>query len=92
MLAYSPYDNLPPPGGRPDLLVTGALHDPRVHGARAGQVGGRAAAHRPGVVAALPVPGRDRRRRPRRARPAGSAHLRYEAEVYAWILDRLGVA
>ena len=30
MLAYSPYDNLPPAGGRPDLLVTGALHDPRV--------------------------------------------------------------
>ena len=30
MLAYSPYDNLPPAGSRPDLLVTGALHDPRV--------------------------------------------------------------
>ena len=30
MLAYSPYDNLPPAGRRPDLLVTGALHDPRV--------------------------------------------------------------
>ena len=30
MLAYSPYDNLPPAGGRPDLLVTGAVHDPRV--------------------------------------------------------------
>ena len=54
------------PGTRPDLLVTGAVHDPRVHGARAGQVGGGAARDRPGVVAALPVPGRDRRRRPRR--------------------------
>ena len=30
MLAYSPYDNLPPAGGRPDLLVTGAVNDPRV--------------------------------------------------------------
>ena len=30
LLAYSPYDNLPPAGGRPDLLVTGAVHDPRV--------------------------------------------------------------
>ena len=30
MLAYSPYDNLPPAGARPDLLVTGAVHDPRV--------------------------------------------------------------
>ena len=29
MLAYSPYDNLPPSGTRPDLLVTGAVHDPR---------------------------------------------------------------
>ncbi len=28
--AYSPYDNLPPAGTRPDLLVTGAVHDPRV--------------------------------------------------------------
>ncbi len=27
--SYSPYDN-PPPGARPDLLVTGAVHDPRV--------------------------------------------------------------
>ena len=30
MLAYSPYENLPAAGGRPDLLVTGAVHDPRV--------------------------------------------------------------
>ena len=27
--SYSPYDNVPP-GPRPDLLVTGSLHDPRV--------------------------------------------------------------
>jgi oligopeptidase B len=27
--SYSPYDNVPP-GQRPDLLVTGSLHDPRV--------------------------------------------------------------
>ncbi|MCU0277700.1 MAG: prolyl oligopeptidase family serine peptidase [Candidatus Nanopelagicales bacterium] len=30
MLGYSPYDNPPPTVGRPALLVTGALHDPRV--------------------------------------------------------------
>ena len=30
MLGYSPYDNPPPAGARPDLLVTGAVHDPRV--------------------------------------------------------------
>src|SRR3954466_16336866 len=29
MASYSPYDNVPPPG-RPDLLVTCHLHDPRV--------------------------------------------------------------
>jgi oligopeptidase B len=29
MASYSPYDN-PPRGRRPDLLVTGSLHDPRV--------------------------------------------------------------
>jgi oligopeptidase B len=29
LAAYSPYDN-PPAGPRPDLLVTGSLHDPRV--------------------------------------------------------------
>jgi oligopeptidase B len=29
MESYSPYDNVPP-GPRPDLLVTGSLHDPRV--------------------------------------------------------------
>jgi oligopeptidase B len=30
LLAYSPYDHLPAAGSRPDLVVTGALHDPRV--------------------------------------------------------------
>jgi oligopeptidase B len=29
LASYSPYDN-PPAGARPDLLVTGSLHDPRV--------------------------------------------------------------
>jgi len=30
LLAYSPIDNRPPVGARPPLLVTGAVHDPRV--------------------------------------------------------------
>jgi oligopeptidase B len=30
MLAYSPYDNVPPAADRPRLLVTGAVHDARV--------------------------------------------------------------
>ena len=70
LLAYSPYDNLPPAGVRPDLLVTGALHDPRVMVDEPAKWVAAAARHRPGVVTALPVPVRDRRRcahRPLRA-------------------------
>jgi oligopeptidase B len=89
MLAYSPYDNLPPAGQRPDLLVTGALHDPRVM------------VYEPAKwVAALRES--DPEWSPRclfRAEtgagahigPSGRfAHLAYEAEVYAWVLDKLG--
>jgi oligopeptidase B len=91
MLAWSPYDNLPPAGGRPDLLVTGALHDPRVM------------VHEPAKwVAALRHS--DPQWSPRclfrcetaagaHTGPSGRyAHLRYEAEVAAWVLDKLGLA
>jgi oligopeptidase B len=91
MLTYSPYDNPPPPGGRPDLLVTGAVHDPRVM------------VHEPAKwVAALRAS--DPEWSPRcvfrcelgagaHVGPSGRfGHLAYEAEVAAWILDRLGVA
>lgn len=90
MLAYSPYDNLPPAGGRPDLLVTGAVHDPRV------------GVHEPAKwVAALRAS--DPEWAPRclfrcevgagaHVGPSGRfAHLAYEAEIYAWVLDRLEV-
>jgi oligopeptidase B len=90
MLAYSPYDNLPPAGVRPDLLVTGALHDPRV------------LVHEPAKwVAALRAS--DPAWSPRclfrvetgagaHTGPAGRrAHLRYEAEVQAWLLERFGL-
>ena len=81
MLAYSPYDNLPPAGSRPDLLVTGARPRPAGDGARAGQVGGRAARQRPGVVAALPVP-RASSGAGAHVGPSGRfGHLGYEAEV-----------
>ena len=88
--AYSPYDNLPPAGGRPDLLVTGAVHDPRVRVREPAQ-----------WVAALRAS--DPEWSPRlvfRCETAAGAHvgpsgrighLTYEAEIYAWILDRLGV-
>lgn len=88
LLAYSPYDNLPPAGGRPALLATGAVHDPRV------------LVHEPAKwVAALRAG--DPEWAPRclfRAEtgagahvgPSGRyAHLQYEAEIYAWILDQI---
>lgn len=91
MLAYSPYDNLPPAGGRPDLLVTGALHDPRV------------GVHEPAKwVQALRHS--DPEWAPRclfrceveegaHSGPAGRiASLRQAAELRAWLLDRLGAA
>ena len=90
MLAYSPYDHPPPAGGRPDLLVTGAVHDPRVM------------VHEPAKwVAALRAS--DPEWSPRclfrcelgagaHVGPSGRfGHLAYEAEVAAWVLDRLGV-
>ncbi len=90
MLAYSPYDNLPPAGGRPDLLVTGAVHDPRVMVREPAK-----------WVAALrhSDPEWSARCLFRCETGAGAhvgpsgrvAHLGYEAEIYAWILDRLGV-
>ena len=88
MLAWSPYDNLPPAGGRPDLLVTGALHDPRVMVWEPAK-----------WVAALR--GSDPPWSPRcvfrcelgagaHTGPAGRfAHLAYEAEVHAWVLERM---
>ena len=89
MLAYSPYDNPPAAGGRPDLLVTGAVHDPRVM------------VREPAKWVAM-LRETDPEWSPRclfrcetgagaHVGPSGRfAHLAYEAEVYAWILDRLG--
>ncbi len=88
LLAYSPYDNLPAPGLRPDLLVTGAVHDPRVMVREPAK-----------WVAALRASDPDWSPRclfrveveeGAHAGPNGRlAHARYEAEIYAWILDRL---
>ncbi|WP_179663358.1 prolyl oligopeptidase family serine peptidase [Nocardioides panaciterrulae] len=91
MLAYSPYENLPPAGGRPDLLVTGAVHDPRVMVREPAK-----------WVAALRATDPDWGPRclfrvetgaGAHVGPSGRyGHLAYEAEVLAWVLDRLGVA
>ncbi len=90
MSAYDPMQNLPPVGGRPDLLVTGALHDPRVMIREPAK-----------WVASLRAS--DPEWSPRclfRAElgagahvgPSGRfGHLAYEAEVYAWLLAKLGV-
>ena len=92
MRSYSPYDNVPS-GPRPDLLVTGSLHDPRVliHEpakwvARLRATAGRTAAHRrPGAV-----PGRARRGRAHRARPGGTTGCVYQAEILAFIVTAAG--
>jgi len=88
MLAYSPYDNLPAAADRPPLLVTGAVHDARVMYWEPSK-----------WVAKLRATGsRDASVLLRMELGAGAhtgpsgrfAHLDYEAEVYAWILDRFG--
>ena len=90
MLAYSPYEHPPAAGARPDLLVTGAVHDPRVM------------VHEPAKWVAR-LRETDPAWSPRclfrvetgagaHVGPSGRfGHLAYEAEVYAWVLDRLGV-
>ena len=90
MMGYSPYDNIPPAGGRPDLLVTGAVHDPRVMVREPAK-----------WVAALRAS--DPEWSPRclfrcevgagaHVGPSGrTGHLSYEAEVFAWLLDRFGM-
>jgi oligopeptidase B len=91
MLAYSPYDNPPPAGSRPDLLVTGAVHDTRV------------LVHEPAKWVALlreTDPEWAARCLFRAETGTGSHvgpsgrldHLAYEADVATWLLDRLGVS
>jgi oligopeptidase B len=90
MLAYSPYDNLPAAGGRPDLLVTGAVHDARVMVREPAKWVAALRESDPDWSARLLFrcetdPGAH-------AGPSGRiGHLTYEAEIHAWILDRMGV-
>jgi len=92
--SYSPYDN-PPAGPRPDLLVTGSLHDPRVLVHEPAKWVARLRATSP---AGADGPAGDGRVlfRPElgagaHVGPAGRYDkLAYEAEVLAFILDAAG--
>jgi oligopeptidase B len=87
--SYSPYDN-PPAGARPDLLVTGAVHDPRVlvhepakwvARLRETDTSGSTVLFRVELGAGA------------HTGPSGRfGHLRYEAEVQAFILGAMGLA
>jgi oligopeptidase B len=87
--SYSPYDNTPP-GARPTLLATGAVHDARVM------------IHEPAKwVAKLRATDSQGSRILFRAEvgvgshggPSGrGARFRYEAEVQAFVLDAMGIA
>jgi oligopeptidase B len=86
MRGYSPYENLPA-GGRPDLLVTGSLHDPRVMVREPAK-----------WVARLRATQTDSSSILFRAELGAAAHvgasgrldqLRYEAEIIAFLLERL---
>jgi oligopeptidase B len=88
MLKYSPYDNPPDPADRPRMLVTAAVNDPRVQYWEPAK-----------WVARLRATGsttddlllRMELGAGAHVGPSGRfAHLNYEAEVYAWVLDTLG--
>jgi oligopeptidase B len=90
MLAYSPYDNPPPAGGRPDLLVTGAVHDTRVLVREPAKWVARLRETDPDWSPHLLF--RVETGTGSHVGPSGRlGHLAYEAEVTAWLLDRLGV-
>jgi oligopeptidase B len=90
MTAYSPYDN-PPPGYRPPLLVTGALHDPRVlvHEPAKWVARLRATA---APAATEPLLFRVELGEGAHTGPAGRyGALRYEAEILAYVLGAMGI-
>jgi oligopeptidase B len=91
MLAWSPYDNVPPPG-RPPLLVAATRTDPRhpLHEAVRWVARLRATddTRSPSAVLLRIDPGTGERVLP----GSGPAAVRYEAEILAWVLDQLGLA
>ncbi len=91
LMGYSPYDNIPAAGGRPPLLATGALHDPRVMVWEPAKWVAALRASDPAWAGECLF--RCETGAGAHVGPSGRfAHLRYEAEIYAWVLDRLGLA
>jgi oligopeptidase B len=86
--SYSPYENIPA-GGRPRLLATGALHDPRVDIAEPSKwVARLRATHRDGAATLF----RPELGAGAHTGPTGrSARFAYEAEIQAFILDAMGI-
>jgi oligopeptidase B len=89
MASYSPYDNVPI-GPRPALLATGSLHDARVMVREPAK-----------WVARLRATATDDSPVLLRAEVGSASHggasgrydrFRYEAEIYAFVLDTLGLA
>lgn len=99
LASYSPYDNPPPADTRPPLLVTGAVHDPRVLVREPAKWVSRLRVTDPALGAGLDpadpassgtVLFRVETGEGSHGGPAGRfGHLDYEAEVYAWVLAAL---
>ena len=102
LAAYSPMLHLPPAGQRPPLLATGAVHDVRVLVREPARWVARLRASDPmqgvGADPSSPCsPGtvllRVETGAGAHGGPSGRyAELEYEAEVYAWVLDCLGLS
>ncbi len=99
LAGYSPYENPPPAAGRPALLVTGALHDPRVlvrepakwvTALRATDPNRGAGTDPTDPTSPGTVLFRVETAEGSHMGPAGRhGHLDYEAEVAAWLLAAL---
>jgi oligopeptidase B len=88
MRAYSPYENVPIDVRRPAILVTAAVHDPRVMVHEPAKWVARLRAT--GSSADGPLLLRVELGAGAHTGPSGRyAHYRYEAEVFAYILDQL---
>jgi len=97
MESYTPYTNLPDPADRPPLLVTGAVHDPRVlvhepaKWVAALRHSDPEQGDRPGITDRGSVAFRVETGEGSHGGQAGRyAALAYDAEVVAWALTALG--